>query len=110
MVMHCKVKSTTKQVNVLQQIWKRLKIAEWQIIDKIADATELPFDEADMLLHQYPNLPDFLEAIRRRGSFDREALKQSDLDLTDQILLLTQDSIAWGDMDENPVSEVLELL
>jgi hypothetical protein len=37
-------------------------------------------------------------------------LKQSDLDLTDQILLLTQDSIAWGDMDENPVSEVLELL
>ena len=54
--MQFKEKTTTHQVAVLQQVWKRLKNAEVQTIHQIMDATGLQFDSVCEVLYDYAEL------------------------------------------------------
>lgn len=108
--MQFKEKTTTHQLAVLQQVWKRLKVAEWQTINQIADATGLSFDQVDQSLHRYTKLPDFIDMLRDKGCLEDVAFDVNEMEMANQVLLLTKNGFAWGDMDEDPVSEVLELL
>jgi hypothetical protein len=58
-------KSAIEQVVSLQQVWKRLNVSEWQIINEIADATGATFEQVDQLLYQHPTLPDFIETMQQ---------------------------------------------
>jgi hypothetical protein len=51
--MQFKEKTTTHQVAVLQQVWKRIKIAELQTINQIVDATGLSFNSVCEVLYDY---------------------------------------------------------
>lgn len=102
--------STTRQLAVLQQVWKRLKIAEWQAISEIAELAEMPFDQADMLLHQQTKLSGFMETMRRNGCLDENVRDISEYEMTNQVLLLTTKGFAWGEMDEEPVNRVLQMM
>ncbi|MCA9194980.1 MAG: hypothetical protein KDB03_24580, partial [Planctomycetales bacterium] len=68
--MQFKEKTTTHQVAVLQQVWKRLKDAEVQTIHQIMDATGLQFDAACEILYDYAELPDFIQLLQDRGCLD----------------------------------------
>lgn len=48
--------------------------------------------------------------LQEKGCLDEEAFDVSEMEMANQVLLLTKNGFAWGDMDEDPVSEVLELL
>lgn len=108
--MQFKEKTTTHQVAVLQQVWKRLKIAELQTINQIVDATGLSFNSVCEVLYDYAELPDFIQLLQDKGCLDDVLFDASEMEMANQVLLLTKTGFAWGDMDDDPVSQVLELL
>ena len=108
--MQFKEKTTTHQVAVLQQVWKRLKDAEVQTIHQIMDATGLQFDSVCEILYDYAELPDFIQLLQDRGCLDDVPFDASEMDMGNQVLLLTKKGFAWGDFDEEPINQVLELL
>lgn len=101
--------TVTHRIALFQQVWKRIKIAEWQAISEIADIAEMPFEDAEALLHQEPNLSGFMEAMRRMGCLDENVIDISKHEMTNQVLLMTSKGFAWGEMDEEPVNRVLEM-
>lgn len=108
--MQFKEKTTTHQAAVLQQVWKRLKIAELQTINQIVDATGLSFNTVCEVLYDYAELPDFIQLLQDKGCLDDVPFDASEMEMANQVLLLTKTGFAWGDLDEDPVGEVLELL
>jgi len=62
------------------------------------------------LLHQQTKLPGFMETMERKGCLDERVFDISKHEMTNQVLLLTSKGFAWGDMDEEPVNRVLEML
>jgi len=103
-------KTTTHQVAVLQQVWKRLKNAEVQTINQIMDATGLQFDTVCEVLYDYAELPDFIQLLQDKGCLDDVPFDASEMEMGNQVLLLTKKGFAWGDFDEEPINQVLELL
>ena len=108
--MQFKEKTSTHQVAVLQQVWKRLKDAEVQTIHQIVDATGLPFDSVCEVLYDYAELPGFIQSLQDRGCLDDVPFDASEMEMGNQVLLLTKKGFAWGDFDEEPINRVLELL
>lgn len=101
--------TVTHRLALLQQVWKRIRIAEWQAISEIADIAEMPFEDAEALLHQQTELPGFMDAMMRKGCLDEKVIDISKHEMTSQLLLLTSKGFAWGEMDEEPVNRVLEM-
>ena len=108
--MRFKEKSTTEQVVSLQQVWKRLKVSEWQIINEIADATGATFEQVDQLLYLHPTLPDFIETMQEEGFLNADAIDYLQADLSSNVLLLTKSGFAWGEVDDGPINTVMEAL
>jgi hypothetical protein len=108
--MRFKEKSATEQVVSLQQVWKRMKMSEWQIINEIADATGMTFEQVDHFLYRHPTLPDFIETLKEEGFLNADAVDYSQADLSSNVLLLTESGFAWGEMDDEPIDFVMEAL
>lgn len=108
--MKFKEKTTTHQLAVLQQVWKRLKDAELQTINQIVDATGLSFNSVCEVLYDYAELPDFIQMLQDKGCLDDVPFDPSEMEMANQVLLLTKNGFAWGDFDEEPINQVLELL
>jgi DNA-binding MarR family transcriptional regulator len=108
--MRFKEKSVTEQVVSLQQVWKRLKVSEWQIINEIADATGATFEQVEQLLYQHPTLPDFIETMQEEGFLNAGAINYSQADLSSNLLLLTKSGFAWGEVEDGPLNSAIEAL
>lgn len=72
------------------------------------DATELSFESDCEVLYDYPELPDFIQMLQIKWCLDDVLFDASEMELPSQFLL-TKTGFAWGDLDEDPISEVLEL-
>ncbi len=94
--MQFKEKTTTNQVAVLQQVWKRLKDAEVQTIHQIMDATGLQFDSACEILYDYAELPGFIQLLQDRGCLDDVPFDASEMEMGNQVLLLTKKRLCLG--------------
>ncbi len=108
-MMRFQEQTVTHRLALLQQVWRRIKTAEWQTISEIADLAEIPFEEADDLLRQQPDLHRLMEAMMRKGCLDEKVIDISKYEMTGQVLLLTSKGFAWGEMDDEPVNRVLAM-
>ena len=102
--MHWRDQSKTYQIDVLQQVWKRLKIAEWQIINELADASGLPFEKIEGLLYQNPQAKNFKLAVRGAGYHDMDLFEAVDVDLSKQVIMLFEEGFAWSEIESDMVT------
>ncbi len=71
---------------------------------------ELQFDSVCEVLYDYAELPDFIQLLQDKGCLDDVPFDASEMEMGNQVLLLTKKGFAWGDFDEEPINQVLELL
>ena len=96
--------SETYQINVLQQAWKRLKTAEWQIIHELADVSGLPFEKIESLLYQNPKATNFATAVRIAGCQAMDLFEEVDADLSKQVIMLFEKGFAWSEIESDVMS------
>ncbi len=65
------------------------------------DTTGLQFDSVCEVLYDYAELPDFIQLLQDKGRLDDVPFDASEMEMGNQVLLLTKKGFAWAILTKN---------